>query len=108
MNDVIILAEVADYLDELAYKLYLKGYFGFIESAIEYVDKLTDDVHKNIHSKQKKLAPPRFRRYGYHYITYKPNRRTTWYIFFNFRDDRYLISYITNNHVSAQHIRGLK
>ncbi len=56
MIDVIISSEVADYLDELAYKLYLKGYFGFIETAIEYVDKLTDDVHQKYTYQAKKTC----------------------------------------------------
>ena len=105
---VVILPEVVDYLDGLIHKLYQKGYFGFIESAKEYVDKLTDDIYLNIDKRQKNIAPPRFKRYGSHYVTYKPNKRTTWYIFFIFKNDRYIIRYITNNHVSAQHIRGLK
>jgi len=49
--NVIIAPEVAEYLDELTKNLYLKGYFGFIESAKEYVDKLTDDIHFNIHKR---------------------------------------------------------
>lgn len=105
--NVVFSPEIAEYLDELTYKLYLKGYFSYIESAKEYVNKLTDDVHQNIHKKQKKISPPRFKRFGSHYITYRPNKRTTWYIFFWAKDDNYLIRYITNNHVSAQHIRGL-
>lgn len=106
--NVVILPEVADYLEDLTYKLYLKEYFGFIDSARKYVDDLVDDIQYNIQNKVKKTSPARFRRYGSHYVTYRPNKRTTWYIFFHVKGDRYLIGYITNNHVSAQHIRGLR
>jgi len=42
--EVIILPEVADYLEELTYKLYIKEYFGFIDSARKYVDDLINDI----------------------------------------------------------------
>jgi hypothetical protein len=98
------------YLKELTTLLYDKGYFSFPETAKEYVDKLTFYIENNIPSIPKKIAPRHFSKFGkdMHYITYRPNKRTSWYIFFNFKDDRYIIRYITNNHVSAQHIRGLK
>lgn len=105
--NVMFSPEVIEYLDALTYKLYQKGYFGFIESAKEYVDKLTDDIHFNIHKRQKKVAPPRFKKYGSHYVTYHANKRTTWYIFFWLKNNRYIIRYITNNHTSGQNIRGL-
>lgn len=108
--NVIILPEVAEYLDELTNVLYNKGYFGFIESAKDYTDRLTDYIVDNISHKTKHKAPRYFNRYGkeMYYITFKPNQRTTWYIFFQIREDRYLIRYITNNHISAHHIRSLK
>ena len=110
MIRVDYLPEIIRYLKELTTVLYEKGYFSFPETAKEYVDKLTFDIEINIASKSKKIAPRHFAKYGkgMYYITYKPNKRTTWYIFFNHKDNRYLIRYITNNHVSAQYIRGLK
>ncbi len=104
---VIYAPEVVDYIDNLIIILFEKGYFGFPESAKTYVSKLTSDIESSIHLKLKKASPPRFKKYGTHYVTYKPNKNTTWYVFFSFRTDRYLIRFITNNHVSAQHIRGL-
>ncbi len=77
------------------------------ESAKTYVSKLTADIESSIHLKLKNPSPPRFKKYGSHYVTYKPNKNTTWYVFFSMRADRYLVRFITNNHVSAQHIRGL-
>ena len=99
--------QVEDYLFDLIEILHQKGYFSFYDTAEKYVMKLLEDIESNIHIKQKKKAPVRFQKYASYYITYRPNKRTTWYIFFNVKDDRYLIRYITNSHVSAQHIRGL-
>jgi len=104
---VIYAPEVVDYIDNLILILFEKGYFGFPESAKTYVSKLTSDIESSIHLKLKKFTSPRFKKYGTHYVTYKPNKNTTWYVFFSFRTDRYLIRFITNNHVSAQYIRGL-
>jgi hypothetical protein len=107
---VSYLPEVHLYLKELSLLLYEKGYFVFYENAEEYVIKLVTHIESNISTLPKKVAPDRFNRFGknMHYITYRPNRHTTWYIFFQSKNDNYVVRYITNNHVSAQHIRGLR
>ncbi len=94
---------VVEYLDELTFTLYKKGYFGFIDSATDYTDKLIDFIEKNIHSRPHKKAPAYFNNFGknMYYITYQPNKQTTWYIFFIENTNRYLIKFITNNHVSG-------
>lgn len=98
---------VIDYLEALAFELYKQGYFGFYDSACEYVDKIIDDVNSSIHIKVRKKAPSYFNKYGKNmsYISYQPNNQTTWYIFFNVDNDRYLIRYITNNHASGHLIK---
>jgi hypothetical protein len=105
---VLFSSDVESYLFDLIETLYYKNYFSFYENAEQYVFALIEDIQQNIAIKTKHLSPPRFRKYGTHYITYHPNKHTTWYIFFKFKGDRFLIGYITNNHISAQHIRGLK
>lgn len=94
---------VVDYLEQLTFTLYKKGYFGFIDSAINYIDKMIDFINKNIDTRPPKKAPAFFDVYGrnMNYITYQSNKQTTWYIFFIENDNRYLIKYITNNHVSG-------
>jgi len=94
---------VIDFLEQLTFALYEKGYLGFYDSACDYVDKMVDYISDNIHVDRYKKAPPCFNSYGKNmlYITYQPNNQTTWYIFFNVNDNRYLIRYITNNHVSG-------
>jgi hypothetical protein len=108
--NVVISPVAIDYLEELTFILYEKGYFGFYESACDYVDHIFDFIYLQLPTKPKQIAPKHFSKYGInmYYVTYKPNKRTTWYIFFNFKDDRYLIRYITNNHVAAHHFKGLK
>jgi len=39
---------VIDFLEQLTYELYKKGYFGFYDSACEYVDRMIDDISSNI------------------------------------------------------------
>ena len=99
---------VIDFLEQLTFALYENGYFGFYDSACEYVDRMVDDISSNIHVKPHKKAPPYFNKYGKNmfYISYQSNNQTTWYIFFNMNDNRYLIRYITNNHVSGHLLKS--
>ena len=94
---------VIDFLEQLTFELYEKGYFGFYDSACEYVDRIIDDISSNIHIKPYKKAPPYFNKFGQNmfYVFYQSSDQTTWYIFFNVNDNRYLIRYITNNHLSG-------
>lgn len=61
---VLFLPEVEDYLYELIEILYKKEYFGFRESAINYVVSLEEDIRQNLFSIIKKPAPPFFGKYG--------------------------------------------
>ena len=81
MNTVLFAPEVEEDLFELT-------------KIQKYIDSLP---HKN--------APSYFDRYGYDakYITYKRNNNTTWYIIFVERANAYLVTHITNNHVSGQY-----
>ncbi len=93
------------YLSELTEILYYKNYFGFRQSAKDYVDSLTVEMESTIHIKQKHKSPSDFSRYGKDvwYVSYPKNKRTTWYFFFTYHpeDDIYFIRYITNNHVAG-------
>jgi len=94
---------VIDFLEQLTFALYEEQYFGFYETACDYVDKMIDYVSSNIHKSQHHKAPTYFNSHAKNmlFITYQPNKQTTWYIFFNINDNRYLVRYITNNHVSG-------
>ncbi|MDR1716017.1 MAG: hypothetical protein LBS20_09235 [Prevotella sp.] len=98
-------SEVEEYLSELVDILHSQEYFGFKESAYQYVDGLIDDITDNIQSKQRKKAPDCFNRYGkgMYYSVFKKNNSTSWYVFFHHEDDIYYIRYIGNNHNCAQY-----
>jgi hypothetical protein len=98
--------DVEKYLNELIEILYNKGYFGFKESAYQYVDSLIDDIETKIAITPHKNAPEYFSKYGngLFYAIFPKNRNTTWYVFFNIKNGIYLIRYICNNHIISQHL----
>jgi len=98
---------VNSYFDELITTLFWQNYFGFIDSAFQYVSDMKNYIETNIVNLPKYPAPPYFSRYqtGMEYVRYRPNNRTTWYFFFLQEGNRYLVCYITNNHFEGQYIR---
>lgn len=78
--------------------LYIKEYFGFIETAEDYVSKIYDTVLENIKSCTYKESPKTLKYLGSNYIFYKSNNRTTWYVFFEIKNNNFLITGIINNH----------
>jgi len=101
---------VIEYLWELSDILYEKGYFGYGESALKYVDDLIDEIVKTLPTRLSKPAPKYFDKYGKNmfYAFFRKNKHTTWYVFFTKYEQNgetiYLIRYITNNHTDAQHL----
>ncbi|MBW1657048.1 hypothetical protein [Flavobacterium quisquiliarum] len=95
---VIYTPEVIQFLDDLVITLYKEEYFGFIESAEEYVSNIYDAVSERIKKFPQKKTPYSLQYLGADYIFYKSNSRTTWYIFFEKRNQNYLITGILNNH----------
>ena len=105
---VVYSRNCKSYLTNLGYKLFEKDYFGFLINAKDYVNRIVAEIESSISTKQHKAAPIRFKKYGNHYITIKTTKRTTWYVFFFREKDTYFVNFITNNHVSAHYIRGLR
>ena len=101
---VFISPAVVDYLDTLVYQLYKKEYFGFLSSAEEYVISIYDIINSNIHLNNKSTTET-LRYLGSNYIFFKPNKRTTWCIFFEKKDYTYLVTGILNNY--SEEIRHL-
>ena len=107
---VIILPKALQYLDKIAFILFEKQYFSYLETSIRYVDDLIDDINANLAKKQHKPAPPYYDEYGkkLYYAVFKKNKRTSYYVFFSKYNDNgqivYLICYIGNNHTEAQHL----
>ena len=96
--DVLISLDVILFLDDLINQLYNKEYFGFIDSADHYVDKIYDFMENDIHTFPHKKSPKKLSHLGSNYIFYKSNSRTTWFIFFEQKSTHYYISGILNNH----------
>ena len=97
---------MADYLEELILTLYDLNYFESKDASKEYVGKMVDYFFKYVGVLPDKKAPQIFDRYGKNmkYLTYRANKRTVWYIFFQKHDEYYLVRHITNNHVSAKYM----
>ena len=106
---VLVIPEVAQYVESLIPVLYEKGYFVFKETAKKYMDDLYDDILTTLPIRLHKPAPKYFDKYGkdMEYAVFKKNKRTTWYVFFriyqNYGEDIYQVRYIANNHTVAQY-----
>jgi hypothetical protein len=98
--EVVYTPNVIHYLDDLVIILYKKEYFGFIESAEEYVSNIYNAIPERIKKSAHKKTPISIQHLGLDYVFYKANARTTWYIFFERRDQNYLITGIINNNSS--------
>ncbi|MFA7444791.1 MAG: hypothetical protein WCY89_02510 [Flavobacteriaceae bacterium] len=92
------LSDVKARLNSLVFILYEKEYFSFLESSYDYVDRLIEFIDNDLINFPHKQTPEKLIRFGSKYVFYKANNHTTWYIFFETKDNRYLITYITNNH----------
>ncbi|RCU42631.1 hypothetical protein DQ356_07340 [Chryseobacterium lacus] len=92
------LPEVEKYLNELSLILFEKNYFSFVESSFRYVDDLIDFIEYNLPIFPAKQTPEKLSSLGSEYIFYKANQNTTWYIFFERSDNRFMVTFITNSH----------
>jgi hypothetical protein len=95
MGEVNIDSNLENKLYNLVFTLHSKEYFGFIESAFDYVDKIIEFI-QSIPSQ--KYKPTYNKKFGAYYISYKANSNTTWYIIFDKQENRYFVNEITNNH----------
>lgn len=95
MPTVVIKPLVKEKINTLFKALLEGGYFSQAENALAYCDKIEAFVFtipRQTHRKTKNA------RHGEFYATFKPNRRTTWYITFDVADDVYLVRNVLNNH----------
>ena len=69
-----------------------------METAFDYIGKMTDFIYQNIETYSSKPAPKELKILGERYIMYKSNKRTAWYIFFDYAEETYLVTNILNNH----------
>lgn len=69
-----------------------------MDSALDYGDNIYNFIFDNIDKPISKKSPQSFHKFGTFYIKYKANENTTWYIFFDRKEQRFLVNYILNNH----------
>lgn len=99
MEKVIFIQQnVTYYLENLILLLFEQGYFSFEASAQKYVSNLYDFIENDLTSFPLKKTPHKLSHCGTFYAYYHANPQTTWYVFFEKNENRYLITYITNNH----------
>jgi hypothetical protein len=78
MGQIAISIIVQQQLESLLELLYIEGYFGFKEDAINYVDDLINFIYTI--PNQKHLLTNNSK-YGSHYCKYKVNKHTTFFLF---------------------------
>ena len=107
MEKVIISPFVVNKLESLILVLFENEYFGFMESAMDYVDNIYDFILSIPSQKKKRTKKTKF---GNWYCSYKANSKTTYFITFDYENDVYLIKNITNNHSRdyPAFIKGIK
>lgn len=99
MEKVIIEKSVLDYFDSLIFRLFEQNYFGFVDSALEYVAKILAFIERDLPKQPRKTSPLELQKFGSYYVSYKINANTTWYIFFETKNDKFFVRNILNNHL---------
>jgi hypothetical protein len=95
---IIYEANVIDYFNKLIFELYEKDYFSYLEYALDYVNHIYDFIDNKISIAAHKRTPTKLTYLGEFYTFYKSNAQTTWFVFFDKRDNEFLIRGILNNH----------
>jgi hypothetical protein len=95
MVEITISSQLEIKLQELVYILWLNDYFGFLESAESYVNRIYDFISK-ISSKPKYKC--KNQKFGKFYSKFKMNSNTTFYIVFDYFGNKYIVNTIFKNH----------
>ena len=95
---------VLDQLSESVQTLVEKNYFSDEDYAISYLVDVVRLFQLNIDHLVVRDAPASFKRYcvitdKVKYVSYRKNRNTTWYAFFEEYDDTISVVYLNNNHI---------
>ena len=114
MNDIEVRLDIeADsFLQDLPYVLLNEGFKSSIETALNYVDEILEQIRQlpsMPHYPLPLLAQRHYAIYGenlrYTFFRRKSAPQTTWYIFFQVKDGKYLVKHIANNWQEGQYIR---
>ena len=100
---------VLDQLSESVQALVEKNYFSDEDYAVSYLTDIVRFFQLNIDHMVVRPAPAYFKRYcvmtnDLKYVSYRKNRRTTWYAFFEEYDNYISVVYLNNNHVIGHHL----
>lgn len=108
MEQVIYSSRIRDKLVLLSGILYDKGYFGFMEQSEDYVNRIYDFIDSIPSARHHKCKKDK---YGKWYAVYRPAKgRTSYYVTFSKKGDRYYIENIFTNHTKdyPSFIKGIK
>ena len=90
-------SDVINYLNQLTFTLFKENYFSYFENSVNYKDRIIDFIDENIFFFPARKTPFQLKNFGSNYIFYKSNQRTTWYIFYEQKDNNFVITNIINN-----------
>lgn len=95
---------VLDQLSESVQELVDKNYFSDEDYAVSYLIDIVRFFQLNYAHLIVRSAPVYFKRYcvmtsQLKYLSYRKNRNTTWYAFFEAYDDTISVVYLNNNHM---------
>lgn len=86
---IVYKKEFENEIDKLLKILFLNNYFGFEETAFRYVEKIYDFIKVNISKPISRSTPKALSKFGKKFIKYKANNNTSWYIFFDQKDNNF-------------------
>lgn len=95
---IVYKQEFEDKINDLVDILFSKKYFGFEDYAVDYAEKIYSFIENNIDKPINRNTPETFQKFGKKFLRYKANNHTFWYIFFDQRDNQFLINHVLNNH----------
>lgn len=98
MEKIVFSQNVLNYFDDLISILFYEDYFSFEENAQLYVDNIVEFIYDSIENFPYKISPEELKYLGSNYIFYKANSRTLWYVFFENKNEKYIITGILNSH----------
>lgn len=109
--NIKILPEAIDFFESLPTVLQENGYKNDYAHALSYVDEIIDfiyNISNAIHYNIPNNMYHHFERYGMNlqYSFFKrKGSKTTWYIFFEQRNNIILVKHISNNWIEGQYLR---
>ncbi len=110
----IIYTEKAIALIDNIIVVFSKKIFSYNYEARDYVERIKDEVNNSVSilgtSLPKAGKKYQLTKYGKptHFVRYKSNSQTTWYILIRITEDRALVTYIHNNHDKIHSIAKAK